>query len=144
MHTSHGLGYVLPKVIEEHPVILRIRALTARIIGWQNDLYSIKKEIKKKGEVMNLVLNIMHTQKIPLEDAIAKALAFHDLEVAELEALQNNLPDFGLGKEWNEKVEKWTEYMTLMISGLNTWYLKDTLRYDSNHGLAEFAFVRKG
>ncbi|SHM64168.1 terpene synthase family protein [Chryseobacterium polytrichastri] len=135
-----SLGYVLPEVIEKHPVILRIRALTARIIGWQNDFYSIKKEIKKKGEVMNLVLILMHEQNIPLEQAIEQARMIHDNDVAEFVALQNNLPDFG---EWSERTTKVVEYLSLMISGLNTWYLKDTLRYNSNHGLAEAAFVRK-
>lgn len=82
----------------------------------------------------------MHEQKISLEEAIEQARIVHDNDVAEFVVLQNNLPDFG---EWNERTAKVVEYLSLMISGLNTWYLNDTLRYNSNHGLAEEAFVRK-
>ncbi|MDR6403531.1 MULTISPECIES: terpene synthase family protein [Chryseobacterium] len=134
-----GLGFVLPKHISAHPVIQRIQALTARIMSWQNDVYSVKKEIMRKGEVINLVLIIQHEQNISLDEAIQEVVRIHDADVAEFVALHASLPDFG---DWHESVDKYVLYQGMMIQGLNSWYLKDTLRYHSNDQYAEKEYVR--
>ncbi len=134
-----GLGFVLPKEISAHPVIQRIQALTCRIMSWQNDVYSLKKEIARKGEVINLVLIIQHEENISLEEATQKVVSIHNEDVAEFVALHENLPDFG---DWNDRVYQYVLYQGMMIQGLNTWYIKDTLRYHSSDQYAEKEYTR--
>lgn len=135
-----GLGIVLPEVILENPIILRLQALTARICGWHNDVYSAKKESKRIGETMNLVLIIRHEQKVSLEEALKQAVEIHDNDVAEFEVLRNDLPDFG---EWTNKVQDYILYLGRMIAGLNRWYVQDTRRYYTTDQFAEKEYVRE-
>lgn len=119
-------GFVLPKFIEEHPVIQRLRALTSRIEAWQNDFYSLRKELGLDTELMNLILVLKEGHKISLQEAVSEAKRIHDADVAEFVGLHENLPDFGIHQQ---QVYDYVMSLGTILQGLNTHYIKDTERY---------------
>lgn len=119
-------GFVLPKYIEEHPVIQRLRALTSRIEAWQNDFYSLRKELGLDTELMNLILVLQKGHKMTLEEAVTEAKCIHDADVAEFIALHESLPDFGIHQQ---QVYDYVTSLGTILQGLNTHYIKDTERY---------------
>jgi hypothetical protein len=119
-------NFVLPKYIEEHPVIQRLRALTSRIEAWQNDFYSLRKEMGLDTELMNLILVLQKGRKISLEEAVNEAKRIHDEDVAEFVALHENLPDFG---NYQQRVYDYITSLGTILQVLNTHYIKDTERY---------------
>ncbi|GAA4152986.1 hypothetical protein GCM10022217_08230 [Chryseobacterium ginsenosidimutans] len=120
------VGFVLPENIYEHPVIQRITALASRIVGWQNDFYSLPKELRLDSEVINLILILQKTHNISLEEACMQAKSINDKDVAEFVLLHENLPDFGIHQQ---KVYDYIACMGTTIQGINSHYILDTLRY---------------
>lgn len=121
--------FVLPKEIEQHPVIQRLRALTSRIEAWQNDFYSLRKELGLDTEIMNLIIVLQKEKKMSLKEAVTEAKRIHDADVAEFVALHENLPDFG---SHQEKIYNYVLSLGTILQGLNTHYIKDTQRYLAN------------
>lgn len=120
------VDFVLPKLIEENPVIQRLRALTDRIIAWQNDIHSLAKELVMDTEKLNLVIVLQHTRNLSLEEALTETMHIHDEDLSEFVALHENLPNFGIHQQ---KVYDYVKVMGMMIQGVNTFYIKDTARY---------------
>lgn len=120
------IGFVLPEVIDKHPVIQRLRALTSRIEAWQNDFYSLRKELGLDTELLNLILVLKEGNKISLEEAVNEAKRIHDADVAEFVALHENLPDFGVHQQ---QVYDYVLSLGTILQGLNTHYIQDTERY---------------
>ncbi|MFD2033974.1 terpene synthase family protein [Belliella marina] len=121
------VNLVLTEDVERHPVIQRVRSLWSRIIAWQNDIQGLKKELSKDTEVMNIVIVLQRKYNLSLEDALIEAMKIHDDDLAELVALQADLPDFGIpADEIKQLFHGWGS----LIQGLNTFYLRDTNRYD--------------
>jgi hypothetical protein len=117
----------LTEEIERHPVIQRVRSLWSRIVAWQNDIQGLKKELSKDTEVMNIVIVLQRNYNLSLEDAMTEAMKIHNDDLAELVALQEDLPDFG---KYQEQVKQLLLGWGSLIQGLNTFYLVDTNRYD--------------
>ncbi|SFZ95964.1 hypothetical protein SAMN05216324_11473 [Chryseobacterium limigenitum] len=117
----------LTEEVERHPVIQRVRSVWSRIIAWQNDIQGLKKELSKDTEVMNIVIVLQRNYNLSLEDALSRAMKIHDDDLAELVALQEDLPDFG---KYHEEVKQLFLGWGSLIQGLNTFYLVDTNRYD--------------
>lgn len=122
-----GLNYMVPKHIIEHPVIMRLRTLLCRIMSVQNDWYTLEKEIAEgKHEVCNHILVLKHLHNISLEEAIQETEKIHDTYVNEMDAIKNDLADFGVHQK---DVENYVYHITLNITGLDDWYNGDTVRY---------------
>ncbi|MDR6527526.1 hypothetical protein J2787_002918 [Chryseobacterium rhizosphaerae] len=119
-------GFVIPKHISEHSVFQRIKALMVRVVAWQNDFHSLPKELAKKTEVFNLIIVLQEEYTISLEEACIKALRIHNEDLAELLELYNEYREFGVYQEY---VDKYVYNFGLMIQGINTFYLQDTVRY---------------
>jgi hypothetical protein len=119
-------GLVLPKHIAEHPIMQHIKNLMVRVIAWQNDFHSLPKEIAHKTEVFNLIPVLQLEHKISLDEACTKAFHIHNEELAEILALHMEYREFGV---YQEHVDKYVHNFGLMIQGVNTFYLRDTMRY---------------
>ncbi|WP_257667930.1 terpene synthase family protein [Parapedobacter tibetensis] len=139
-----GLNSFLSSDLAAHPIIQRFQSLTSRIIGLQNDVYSVAKELANgKQETINLVLILQHEQKISLEEAVKEVVRIHDADVAEFVALQEGLPHFGPDHERiHKQVYEHARYLGKMIAGLNHWYFTDTVRYHSMTLNAESEYVK--
>jgi hypothetical protein len=116
-----SIGFIVPKHISKHPVILRLKMLMCRIMAIQNDFASLEKELLVDTEILNIVIVMRHQYKISLEEACAEAMSIHDNYIKEFVEIQNNLPDFGA---FQKEIENFVHHMTLMISGLGAWYHK--------------------
>lgn len=119
------MDFVLPQRIDEHPLILRFRTLTSRIIAWQNDLRSWPKELGRKTEVINTIFVLERERKCTFEEANEEVFRMHNDAIAEFMELAATLPDFG---PYHDKVKEYVYLLGVMIQGLNTWY-DDTARY---------------
>lgn len=121
------LSDALPEVIARHPVLRRLLALAARIVAWQNDIHSLRKEYGKETETLNLVLVLQHEFQLSLEEAVKEAMRIHDADVAEFVSLHTNLPDFG---EYNEAVDTYVAGLGIQAQAINSYYLASgTRRY---------------
>lgn len=120
------LADVLPDIIANHPVLRRLLALAARIVAWQNDIHSLRKEYGKDTETLNLIFVLQRENNLSLEEAVEECMRIHDEEVEEFISLQTNLPDFGI---YNESVATYVLGLGIQIQGVNTYYLSGTQRY---------------
>ena len=94
--------------------------------AWQNDFYSLRKELGLDTELMNLILVLKEVNKMSLEEAVNEAKRIHDADVAEFVALHENLPDFGVHQQ---QVYDYILSLGTILQGLNTHYIQDTERY---------------
>ncbi|WP_257667925.1 terpene synthase family protein [Parapedobacter tibetensis] len=119
-------GFVLPKHIAEHSILQRLRALMVRVIAWQNDFHSLPKELAKKTEVFNLILVLQQEHHISLAEACIEGLRIHNEDLTEFIALNDEFRGFGI---YQEQVDNYIYHLGLMIQGINTFYIQDTMRY---------------
>lgn len=127
------MDYVLPKYIDNHPLLLRFKTLTARIIAWQNDLRSWPKEVGRETEVINTIFVLQRERNWSFEQANEEVFRMHNAAIAEFVELEKTMPYFG---RHNEKVKEYLYLLGVMIQGLNSWY-DDTERY--LHGAKGYA-----
>ncbi|QJB38159.1 hypothetical protein HF324_09925 [Chitinophaga oryzae] len=118
--------FVFPDLPDKHPVIQRLRALASRIIGWQNDIQGLSKELTLETEVTNLIVVLQHQYNLSLKDALTKAMDIHDSDLAEFISLTKALPDFG---RYHQQVDRFILGLGLQIQGVNSFYINDTIRY---------------
>lgn len=117
----------LPDKVLEHPHILTIHTRVSRIVGFHNDIASLPKELCRRGDVINIVLILMHEHDLCLEDAYMMAMEIHDDYVKEFVTLQENLPDFG---PWQELAYEYARDFGVMLPGIWCWHVKgDNDRY---------------
>ncbi|MGW6456857.1 terpene synthase family protein [Streptomyces sp. NPDC055078] len=124
------LDLVLPDEVENHPALRRIDILLAQITVWQNDAYTLDKDLRQAdaaGENINMVLTLQKELGLSLDDAYRELLRMHDADVVELVQLMENLPDFGL---LQQDVETHVLHRAYVVSAIETWYRSDTPRYD--------------
>lgn len=84
----------LPEAVRLHPTIQRLTSMANNVVCWSNDLISLAKEIRH-GDVHNLVLAIQHERRCDLPEAMARAAALHDHEVAGFLSLERRIPSWG-------------------------------------------------
>lgn len=87
-------GLRLPGAVHEHPVIQALRLRANNVISACNDILSIEKELLH-DDVHNLVVAIRREQRCSLQEAIERALIWHDAEVVAYLTLEKRLPSFG-------------------------------------------------
>lgn len=118
--------YELPAYAQNHPVVRHLTRLNTRIMAWQNDFYTLPKEIDRDSEKINLVLVLQNEYGTSLENAYAEALKISDNDIREFHALYDALPDFG---EYHTLVQRYVAYMMAQVQGLQLYYEQDTQRY---------------
>lgn len=116
----------LPDVVLDHPVLVRMYALAARMIGCHNDFISLPKEITRKGDVINIVKVMKHEHHVSWEEAYLMALDFHNAYKDEFMLLYANLPDFG---GWQEMARDFVYTLGISLQGVYSWHVHDKHRY---------------
>ncbi len=115
----------LPPAAQNHPTVRSLESKASLIVGLANDIYTVEKELAK-GEVNNMVLVLMHEERLSLEAAMTRAVELHDAETREFVALAQRLPKFSA--EVDAQLQKYVEVLESMISGHRTWAI-ETARY---------------
>ena len=122
-------NFALPVHIYNHPIIQRCSQLLALLIVIQNDFASLKKELERESEFMNIILILRHQYKISYQEACTEAMRIHDEYAKELNDLHASLPDFG---PYQEQVYNYVYHIKLQVSGCENWYHNSgTKRYDT-------------
>jgi hypothetical protein len=121
--------FPLPDFLAKHPVIKQFQRLTCRIMAWQNDFYSLPKEIGRDSEMMNIVLVLQNEYNMSLEEAYAEAIRISDTDIREFHALFAAMSDFGA---YQQQVITYVVYLMAEIQGLQLYYERDAFRYTSD------------
>lgn len=116
----------LPDSVLEHPHILRLHTLATLMIGVHNDIFSLPKELNRKGDVINIVKVMHHENEVSWEEAYRMAMDFHDRLLEEFLVLQENLPHFG---QWQEMTCDYVHTIGIMVRGVYAWHTNDRSRY---------------
>ncbi|PSL21416.1 terpene synthase family protein [Dyadobacter jiangsuensis] len=116
----------LPDTVLEHTHILRLHTLAALMIGIHNDIVSLPKEMKREGDVINIVKVLQKGHGLSWKDAYAMAMDYHDKLLKEFLILHENLPNFG---QWQHLAYDYVHAIGIMIQGVYAWHTNDTARY---------------
>lgn len=116
----------LPDMVLDHPILVRMYALAARMIGCHNDFISLPKEINRKGDVINIVKVMKQEYQVSWEEAYMLALDFHDQYKKEFMLLYHDLPDFG---KWQELAKDFAFTLGISLQGVYAWHTNDKHRY---------------
>ncbi len=118
-------GIELPEPLRSHPDILDLEVTVSRAVGWANDIFTCSKEMQS-GEVHNLVLVLMDSERLPLFEAVRRAAAVHDDEVRTFLSITSGLPEFGGADE--AIVARYVHMLRCWIRGHLDWS-SETGRY---------------
>lgn len=116
---------VLPEEIFLHPYIQRLRLLATRMMIWDNDIFSYKKELEEH-EAMNIVLIFSAEKGLSIEDAVKEAFEIRQKDYHELVNYEQYMPDFGV---FNKLVKNYLRNVLVLLQGQLEWYKKKSLRY---------------
>lgn len=78
----------------EHPSVRRLTAISRNVVCWANDLFSLHKELACK-DTHNLVLVLVRSRGLGLEEAAIEVARMHDAEVETFVSLCSSPPSFG-------------------------------------------------
>ncbi|AKT38621.1 terpene synthase family protein [Chondromyces crocatus] len=101
----------LPERLHAHPLVQATQLAANRVICYSNDILSLGKEIRH-GDVNNLVILIQHEQRCSLNDALHRAAALHDAELATYLSLERSLTAFE---------EPVASHLARLTAGLRSW-----------------------
>ena len=110
--------FSLPSVVYHDAHVGQLLDAANNIICWANDLYSLRKELRK-GDVHNLVLILQRDQQVTLQEAIDHAAALHDAEVRRYIELERTLPTFG--PEGDHCVAQYVRFARHFIRANTDW-----------------------
>ncbi|GAA0536760.1 terpene synthase family protein [Chitinophaga japonensis] len=116
---------ILPLELLLHPYIQRLRQLAGRLMIYDNDLFSYKKELQEK-EAMNLVLILASERKISMDQAIQEVFEIRRSDFDELLSYEEAIPEFG---SYNNLVRNYLRNVLILLQGQLEWYLHQSLRY---------------
>ena len=118
-------GIRLSDELLAHPTVVNLMALTAKIIGVENDLFTFQRE-RAYGEVHNQVVLLMHECGMSSQEARCAAVEQHNAYLRAFIAAERPLPDAG-----EEKFEllRFVNVLRSCIRGHLDWSF-ETGRYD--------------
>lgn len=119
-----ALDHPLPDEVATDMWLRLLADLTARILSWTNDYFSVANESGK--DVMNLILVIEREQGVSRDEAYVRAIRMHNEDVYDFLQVAAAVPDFG---EFNDTVRTFVDTLGMFIRGQRTWYELDTPRY---------------
>ncbi|HEY4035015.1 MAG TPA: hypothetical protein VGL94_13730, partial [Ktedonobacteraceae bacterium] len=88
-----ALRITLPPHVYESQELQSLRLITANMVCWVNDLYSLPKELAH-GDTHNLVVILQHAHKCSLDDAIYHTCRMIEDEVRLFIDIEQHLPHF--------------------------------------------------
>jgi hypothetical protein len=110
-------AFVMPQSVFLHPYTVRLRYLTARILGSCRDYYSFFRETVQGP--MNMVSVIRYEQACATEEALEKMVRLHNEDLADFDRLIHKVPDFGV---FSKGFDRYIYNLELMIQGHTLWY----------------------
>jgi hypothetical protein len=110
-------GVRLEPEVLNHPALRRLMAATCNAVGLANDLFTYEKEMEQ-GEVHNVVLSIMGTESLGLDEAVRRAVQLHDDVVRAFLAAEAELPSFGAA---DERVRRFVAMLRCWMRGHLDW-----------------------
>jgi hypothetical protein len=126
MHISTGKFF--PATVIRNPIFIQIQTLMARMVAWENDIFSYRRKSELRKVYTNLVAVMQNKKDLSLNQAFDEAVKFHNADLKEFEILSKYLPDFGI---FNEDVRQFLDNMGILLRGILSWYSSDTARYAS-------------
>ncbi|WP_177325838.1 terpene synthase family protein [Nannocystis exedens] len=115
----------LPPDVLEHESVRALERSASTIVGLANDIYTVEKE-RAKGEVNNTVLVLMHEDGLSFDDALARTVQLHNIEMREFERLVADLPSFD--EDIDDQLRRYVQVLIHFISGHADW-ARSTGRY---------------
>lgn len=120
------VGTIFPKGLFENPRIQKLRLLASRLMIYDNDIFSYKKEIKE-GEAMNIVLVLQAENNISIGEALALAIKMREKEYRELLAFEHHFREFG---RYSSIVRNYWQNTMILLEGQLNWYRLMSKRYE--------------
>ncbi len=114
-----------PTEIYESRPFQTILQVANDIVAWQNDVYSLKKELAH-GDVSNLVLAVQYAQHCSLQEAVNQVCVMVEKETRRFQELVRNFPTYSA--EVDPDMHQYLFDLGKWIRGALDWYQK-TLRY---------------
>lgn len=115
----------LPPDVLEHESVRSLERSASTIVGFANDIYTVEKE-RAKGEVNNTVLVLMHEDGLSFDDALARTIQLHNIEMREFSRLIDDLPSFD--EDIDDQLRRYVQVLIHFISGHADW-ARSTGRY---------------
>jgi 5-epi-alpha-selinene synthase len=122
---------VISDFTRKHNIFTKLKVITNDIVCWCNDIFSAPREMES-GDFHNLALLIHSQEKIPVEQAIQRAVEMHNQKVQVMVSLALSMPSFGQAED--TEVAKYISGMQSWISSSLNWYSYSG-RYDSQDKL---------
>ena len=119
-------GIALPALVRQHAAIQRANQAACNIACWNNDALSFMRE-ERHGDSHNLVLVLSSECGLPMDLAVAAAVAACDAEVRILERIVRDLPSFG-SPVADAAAGAYTRALTDLVRGAIDWS-SETARY---------------
>jgi hypothetical protein len=104
-----GNGFEVPHRQISLPHVQALIEMTCTIVGWDNDIFSYGKEVRRSGDWHNLVAVLAHERDCGLGEALAEAIALRDKVLTAYLALRDQVLD-SAGPQ-----------LTRFIAGLDAW-----------------------
>ncbi|MGK3988491.1 terpene cyclase [Sorangium sp. So ce136] len=123
----------LPLEIVQHPLLQTVRDICNDILCWTNDYFSLGKELRS-GEVHNLIVVLRESDRLTLEEAVARLRRMHDDRIEEYQDVKEKVLALGAGEE----ICRYLDAADAMIAGNQRWALAAS-RYSGLESLAAHA-----
>lgn len=117
---------IFPEELVNDPRIQRLRLLASRLMIYDNDIFSYKKELRE-GESMNLVLALQAEHNLPIEMAVDLAICMRKKEYDELIDYEYRFQEFG---KYARLVKNYYQNTMILLEGQLVWYKLKSKRYE--------------
>lgn len=97
----------------------------ADVVGWTNDLYSLKKDLAH-GEICNLVFIVQHDKNCSLQEAAEQVRTMVELQMRHFQELVQNLPSYPI--DVDRCLLSYLDSLDLYVRGIQDWE-RVVLRY---------------
>jgi hypothetical protein len=121
----------LPDEVVEHPLVAEVRRTGNAIASFANDIYSLRKETRNR-DMHNLIVVLMHEERLESEAAHARAVEIHDRQVTHFLELVERIPKFSLPIDRN--LQRYVDGRRIWIRANQDWSIV-TPRYNEPDSL---------
>lgn len=105
------------------------------IVGWINDVYSLKKELAH-GEICNLVIVVQYAHHCSLQEAVNQVCTMIETETRRFQEMVQHFPTYSA--EWDAEIRRYLFDLGKWIRGPLDWY-HETSRYEyTKKGKADY------
>lgn len=121
----------IPAEIYASQIFQDLLQTMADVLGWTNDLYSLKKDFAH-GEICNLVFIVQHDENCSLQEAYRQVRIIVELQMRHFQELVQNLPSYPI--DVGHCLLSYLDSLGLYVRGLQNWK-RAVLRYTGSEYL---------